>query len=306
MPNPLRTPLQTQIKICGLTRAEDVEVCIAEGADFLGFIIEAPSPRRMSIARAKPLFDAANGLANRVAVTVNADDRLLDEIALTLKPDYIQFHGDESVERLADIAKRHDFKIIKACPIASDADMKTAGEYSGVADIILFDAKPPKDSDVRGGHGIVIDWTIIRRAPTPKFYALAGGLNPDTVGEAIAMTHAPMVDVSSGVESSPGVKDMVKIQSFIRAIQDKLIARTRSGLSLATSQSKHVVNGIARPSFESLKIVQLDGDAGFYLFYYGSEGPEITDTYHDTIPSALEQAHFEFGINETDWEFFRK
>jgi len=210
--------MTTQVKICGLTRAEDVEACIAHGADFLGFIIEAPSPRRLSVEQAKPLFDAAKGLAKRVAVTVNADDTLLDNITLTLKPDYVQFHGDESVDRLADIAKRYDFKIIKASPIASDADMKTAGEYSGVANIILFDAKPPKGSDVRGGHGLAIDWNIVRRAPTPKFYALAGGLTPQTISDAIAATNTPMVDVSSGVEREAGAKDAKKIKAFMKAI----------------------------------------------------------------------------------------
>ncbi len=212
--------MNTKVKICGLTRTEDVQTAIAEGADFLGFIIEAKSPRRLTVEQAKPLFDGAKDLAKRVAVTVNPDDALLDTIALTLKPDYVQLHGDESVDRVAEIARRYDFKIIKACAIASDADMKTAGEYAGVADIILFDAKPPKGSDVRGGHGIAIDWNIIRRAPTPKFYALAGGLNPDTVAEAITATKAPIVDVSSGVETSPGIKDLAKIMAFMQAVRE--------------------------------------------------------------------------------------
>lgn len=211
--------MNTQVKICGLTRAQDVEAAISAGADFLGFIIEAKSPRRLSVEQATPLFDGAAGLAKRVAVTVNADETLLDKIALTLKPDYVQFHGDESVDRLADIAKHYDFKIIKACAIASDDDMKAAGEYAGVADLMLFDAKPPKGSDVRGGHGIAIDWSIIRRAPTPKLYALAGGLTPENVAEAITATKAPMVDVSSGVEAEPGIKDVLKIQAFMKAVQ---------------------------------------------------------------------------------------
>ncbi len=211
--------MNTQVKICGLTRAQDVEAAISAGADFLGFIIEAKSPRRLSVKQATPLFDGAAGLAKRVAVTVNADETLLDKIAFTLKPDYVQFHGDESVDRLADIAKRYDFKIIKACAIASDDDMKAAGEYAGVADLMLFDAKPPKGSDVRGGHGIAIDWSIIRRAPTPKLYALAGGLTPENVAEAITATKAPMVDVSSGVEAEPGIKDVLKIQAFMKAVQ---------------------------------------------------------------------------------------
>jgi phosphoribosylanthranilate isomerase len=146
-----------------------------------------------------------------VAVTVNPDDTLLDDIATKLTPDYVQFHGDETVDRLAGISRRYDFKIIKACAIASDDDMKSAGEYAGVAGLILFDAKPPKGSDVRGGHGIAIDWTIIRRAPTPKLYALAGGLTPETVKRAI--------DVSSGVELEPTMKDAGKVKAFMQAVR---------------------------------------------------------------------------------------
>jgi phosphoribosylanthranilate isomerase len=211
--------MQTQVKICGLTRAKDVQTAITAGADFLGFIIEAKSPRRLTVEQAKPLFDGAKGLAQRVAVTVNPDDTLLDDIATKLTPDYVQFHGDETVDRLAGISRRYDFKIIKACAIASDDDMKSAGEYAGVAGLILFDAKPPKGSDVRGGHGIAIDWTIIRRAPTPKLYALAGGLTPETVKRAIEVTNAPIVDVSSGVELEPGIKDAGKIKAFMQAVR---------------------------------------------------------------------------------------
>lgn len=212
-------PMQSQVKICGLTRAQDVEAVITSGADFLGFIIEAKSPRRLTVEQAKPLFDGAKGLVQRVAVTVNPDDSLLDNIAANLAPDYVQLHGDETVDRLADISRRYDFKIIKACAITSDDDMKSAGEYAGVADLILFDAKPPKGSEVRGGHGIAIDWTIIRRAPTPKRYALAGGLTPETVRGAIEVTNAPIVDVSSGVELDPGIKDAGKIKAFMRAVK---------------------------------------------------------------------------------------
>tara|TARA_R110002020_G_scaffold26758_5_gene86532 strand:- start:1532 stop:2191 length:660 start_codon:yes stop_codon:yes gene_type:complete len=207
-----------KVKICGLTRAEDVQNAISEGADFLGFIVEANSPRRVSVSEAKPLFSPSQGLVKRVAVTVNADDNLLDRIARDLAPDFVQFHGDETVERLAQISKRYEFGLIKAVPIVTDEDMKTAGEFSGIVDFVLYDAKPPKGSQVRGGHGVTIDWDIISRAPTPKTFALAGGLTPDTAREAISKTKAPILDVSSGVESAPGVKDVSKIQAFMKAV----------------------------------------------------------------------------------------
>ena len=117
------------------------------------------------------------------------------------------------------ISKRYDFGLIKAVPIVSDEDMKTAGEYAGIVDFVLFDAKPPKGSQVRGGHGMKIDWDIIARAPTPKVFALAGGLTPDTAREAITRTKAPILDVSSGIESAPGVKDTSKIQAFMKAVK---------------------------------------------------------------------------------------
>lgn len=208
-----------KVKICGLTRAADVRSAINAEADFLGFIIEANSPRRLSVAEAKALFEPSKGLVKRVAVTVNADDALLDQIANELEPDYVQFHGDETVDRLAQISKRYDFGLIKAVPIVTDEDMKTAGEYAGIVDFVLYDAKPPKGSQVRGGHGIKLDWDIIARAPTPKTFALAGGLNPDTAREAISRTKAPILDVSSGVESAPGVKDVSKIQAFMKAVK---------------------------------------------------------------------------------------
>lgn len=208
-----------QVKICGLTREADIASAINYGADFLGFIIEAKSPRRLTIEEAEPLFNASKGRAKRVAVTVNATDSQIEDIAKRLAPDFVQFHGDETVDRLASIRKRYKFGLIKAMPIASDEDMKTASEYAGLVDFILYDAKPPKGSDIRGGHGITVDWALIRQSPTPQFYALAGGLNPSTVNEALNITNAPLVDVSSGVERDPGIKDPSKIQAFIEKVK---------------------------------------------------------------------------------------
>ena len=211
----------TRVKICGLTRPEDVACAVKNSAGFLGFIVECPSKRRLSVAQAAALISYAGSIP-RVAVTVNPSDDLIDRIVAEMKPDYIQLHGDETPARAAEIGQQ--CKIIKAIGIASDEDMKTAETYAGVADFILYDAKPPQKPNgereaVRGGHGVAIDWNIIARAPTPRTFAVAGGLTPDNVAEAISATRAPIVDVSSGVEASPGVKDHSKINAFMDAVK---------------------------------------------------------------------------------------
>jgi len=213
--------MQTRVKICGLTRPEDVESAIKYGASYLGFIVECPSKRRLSVAQAAQLSLPAKGIIPRVAVTVNPDDTLIDQILAQMQPDFVQLHGDETPERAAEIARR--VKIIKAVGIASDDDMKIAESYAGMAEFLLYDAKPPKGESVRGGHGVAIDWNIIANAPTPKIFAVAGGLNPDNVADAIKATRAPIIDVSSGVESSDGIKDAEKIRAFIQATKSALI-----------------------------------------------------------------------------------
>lgn len=199
-------------------RPEDVSIAIENGAAFLGFIVECPSKRRLCVSDAAALAPKTL-TAPRVAVTVNPDDDLLTRLMAEMSPDYVQLHGDETPTRAAEIAKRFDVKIIKAVGIASDADMKTSETYAGAADFILYDAKPPQNEAVRGGHGVAIDWNIIARAPTPKTFAVAGGLTPDTVAQAISATRAPIVDVSSGVEARPGVKDHSKINAFMDAVK---------------------------------------------------------------------------------------
>ncbi len=226
--------MQTRVKICGLTRAQDIETAVAAGVDFIGFIVEAPSSRRLCVAQAARLATPVKSVAARVAVTVNPDDELLARIMREMAPDYIQCHGEETPERVAEIARLYNVKTIKAVPIASSSDMKTAQEYSGVCEFILYDAKPPSllspstllgapnpvPNPVRGGHGIAIDWDIVARAPLPKTFALAGGLSADTVARAVARTGAPIVDVSSGVERAPGIKDPVKINAFMKALEN--------------------------------------------------------------------------------------
>lgn len=208
------TPL---VKICGLTRADDIALAIKLGASFLGFIVEAPSKRRLSATEAATAALPAKGILPRVAVMVNPSDEALSRVMTEMAPDYIQCHGDETPARVAEIGARFTVKTIKACPVATDADMKTAETFVGVCDFILFDAKPPADTNVRGGHGTAIDWDIIKRAPLPKVFALAGGLNADNVAAAVAKTRAPIIDVSSGVEASAGVKDADKITAFMKA-----------------------------------------------------------------------------------------
>lgn len=210
--------MNTKVKICGLTRAQDVEVAIAHGADYLGFIVEAKSARKLSTLEAARLATPATGIIPRVAVTVNADDALLSPIMAEMAPDYIQCHGDETPARVAEIAKRFKVKIIKAIAVSIPSDMVSAEHYAGVADIVLYDAKPPKGETVRGGHGLSFDWNILSGAPLPKLWALAGGLTPANARNALARTNAPILDVSSGVEASAGIKDPLKIQAFMDAV----------------------------------------------------------------------------------------
>ncbi|MEL6687560.1 MAG: phosphoribosylanthranilate isomerase [Pseudomonadota bacterium] len=199
------------VKICGLTRPEDVKAAEAAGASLLGFIVEAKSPRKLTLANASALIKDAS--KPTVAVTVNPDDTLVQGIS-SAGFTHIQLHGSETLARTAEIAQS-GLTVIKACPVSTADDVKLATEYSGAADWLLFDAKPPKGSDQKGGHGLCFDWSILRIAPTPKQFILAGGLAPENVRQAATETRAAIVDVSSGVESSPGVKDHALIQAFM-------------------------------------------------------------------------------------------
>ena len=217
----LASLMHRKVKICGLTRPEDVEAAIRYGADYLGFIVEAKSSRKLSTAQAARLASPSTGIIPRVAVTVNADNALLTDIMTRMAPDYIQCHGDESVDRVAEISRRFKVKTIKAIAVSTPADMISAENYSGAADFILYDAKPPKGKEVRGGHGLSFDWSILTQSPLPKIWALAGGLTPTNAADAVRRTKAPILDVSSGVEASAGVKDALKIQAFMKAAKGK-------------------------------------------------------------------------------------
>jgi phosphoribosylanthranilate isomerase len=211
--------MKTQVKICGLTRAEDVAGAEAAGADFLGFIVEVKSKRRLSVAQAAALIKTVK--TNTVAVTGDPSDQLVADIKAA-GFSHIQLHGWESLARVAEIA-RTGLSVIKAVPVDSRDEVALATDFSGAADLILFDAKPapdaPKDAP-RGGHGLTFDWSILKGAAMPKRWALAGGLTPNTVAKAIRRTKAPIVDVASGVEISPGIKDAALIQAFIANAKD--------------------------------------------------------------------------------------
>ncbi len=209
--------MDTKVKICGLTRPEDVQAAIAYGADYLGFIVQAKSARKLLVSQAAKLSLPAKGTAKTVAVTVNADDYIITAIAALMQPDYIQLHGDESPQRAAEITKRFGIKTIKAFGISTPTDMMKSEAYTGAVDFMLYDAKAPKGEAVRGGHGLSFDWTILQNAPLPKIWALAGGLTPENAAEAVVRTNAPILDVSSGVEAAAGIKDARKIQAFMKA-----------------------------------------------------------------------------------------
>jgi phosphoribosylanthranilate isomerase len=205
------------VKICGLRSVADVNATAASGAAYCGFVFFAKSPRNLSLAEARELaLEAPMGLA-KVALTVNADDAFLDALTGQVPLDMLQLHGSEPPARVAEIKTRYGLPVMKAVGVAEATDLAELESYLKVADQILVDAKPPKEAELPGGNGLSFDWRLIagRRWPIP--WMLAGGLTPENVAEAIAMTGARQVDVSSGVESAPGVKDAALIEAFVRA-----------------------------------------------------------------------------------------
>lgn len=208
---------QVRVKICGLTRTQDVSGAVAAGASYVGLVFFEKSPRHLSIDAAASLaFEVPVGVA-KVALTVNADDAMLDAMLAKVPVDILQLHGSESPERVADIRARTGLPVMKAVGVASAADLPALDAYSSVADMLLVDAKPPKGASLPGGNGLAFDWQLIagRRWAVP--WMLAGGLTPDNVAEAVRLTGARQVDVSSGVESAPGTKDAEKMAAFVAA-----------------------------------------------------------------------------------------
>ncbi|SHF56500.1 phosphoribosylanthranilate isomerase [Litoreibacter ascidiaceicola] len=212
--------MTTRVKICGLGRPADVVACVAAGAAYVGFVFFEKSPRHLSLEAAHALaMEVPLGLA-KVALTVNADDAALDALMDHVPLDMLQLHGSESPERVAEVRDRFGLPVMKAVGIADEGDLAVLEDYMRVADQILVDAKPPKGADLPGGNGLAFDWGLLagRRWSVP--WMLAGGLAPDNVAEAIRLTGAKQVDVSSGVESARGIKDGALIKQFVAAALD--------------------------------------------------------------------------------------
>jgi len=210
--------MAVEVKICGLKTRPALDAAVDAGADYVGLVFYPKSPRNIDLATAASLARAAAGRARSVALVVDADDAALREIVATVAPDLIQLHGKETPERVAAIKALTRTAVMKVIGVATAADVDGAAAYSGVADRILFDAKPPADrpNALPGGNGIAFDWRILGNW-RERWYMLSGGLTPANVAEAVALTHAPAVDVSSGVERAPGEKDPALIRDFIRA-----------------------------------------------------------------------------------------
>ena len=208
-----------KIKICGMTDEEMVDVAIEAGADFLGVVFFEKSPRHVSIDRAAEVLEFVPEEVLRVGLFVDPDDRFLDQAMNNLRLDLFQLHGKETPERVEAIRLEYGMPVIKARGVSSAADLDAAAAYAEVADWLLFDAKPPVDADRPGGNAAAFDWSLLKGRKFACPWILAGGLTPENVAEAIKLSGAKAVDVSSGVESAPGVKDAAKIEAFIKAVR---------------------------------------------------------------------------------------
>lgn len=207
------------VKICGLSTPETITTGLASGANWIGFVFFPKSPRHVSYGKAQELVGPVRGKASIVALTVNATDEELKAIDEAINPDIWQLHGSESPDRVAEIRQKFARPVMKALAIRDKEDLDPIPAYEAVCDILLFDAKPPRDmkTELPGGNGISFDWTLIKNLKLKKPFILSGGLTPDNVAEAIKLTRPQGVDVSSGIESEPGVKDPKKITDFISA-----------------------------------------------------------------------------------------
>jgi phosphoribosylanthranilate isomerase len=219
------------VKICGLRTPQALDAALESGADLVGFVFFPPSPRHLGLEAARRLGEQAAGRAGKVALTVDATDETLLDIVNALKPDMLQLHGKETTERVVAVRTRFGLPVMKALPIAERADLSPVRIYEKVADRLIFDARPPKDATRPGGLGRPFDWTLLNDVKCAVPFMLSGGLDAGNVAEAIRITGAPGVDVSSGVERKPGEKDMDKIRAFIR------VARSGDVLDLGASNA---------------------------------------------------------------------
>ena len=212
---------EIRVKICGLRSPQDIAAVAGAGAAYAGFVFFPKSPRHVSLDQARAMaFAAPVGLA-KVALVVDAPDAALDEIVEAVPLDMLQLHGHESPDRVAAIRARYGLPVMKAVGVADEGDLAAVLEYSLAADQILVDAKAPKGAALPGGNGLPFDWRLVAQRRWLRPWMLAGGLTPENVAEAIRLTNARQVDVSSGVEASAGVKDPARITAFVQAAMQK-------------------------------------------------------------------------------------
>jgi phosphoribosylanthranilate isomerase len=211
--------MTTEAKICGINTLQALTAALDGGADYVGFVFFAPSPRHLEIAAARSLAEQARGKAKVVALTVDAGDAALEEIAKEIAPDFLQLHGSETPERVAEVREKFGRRVIKAIPVRTSEDAAAAKTYAKAADLILFDAKAPVGATRPGGHGQAFDWAVLDAISREMPFMLSGGLTPENVEAAIYATHPHSVDVSSGVETAPGVKDAELIRRFLQAVK---------------------------------------------------------------------------------------
>jgi len=205
------------VKICGLSTSEALDVALDAGADMVGFVFFPPSPRNISFKVAAALESRVRGQAKKVALSVDADDTLLAYVVDALGPDILQLHGSESPLRVAAIKARFNLPVMKAIAVESRSDLAAINRYAAVADRLLFDARAPREATRPGGLGKAFDWQVLEKIDPGVPFMLSGGLDAGNVGDALRITRAPGVDVSSGVERAPGDKDADKIRAFVRA-----------------------------------------------------------------------------------------
>ena len=205
------------VKICGLSTRETLDVALDAGADMVGFVFFPPSPRHLSLETARDLGNDAKRRASKVALTVDADDAMLANIVEALQPDMLQLHGKETAARLRDIKQKFGLPVMKAIAVGTSADLAPLAGYAAMADSILFDARAPKEATRPGGLGTAFDWHVLENLDLKLPFMVSGGLNAGNVAAAVRVTRAGGVDVSSGVERTPGIKDPEMIRAFIRA-----------------------------------------------------------------------------------------
>ncbi|MGI9482702.1 MAG: phosphoribosylanthranilate isomerase [Hyphomicrobiales bacterium] len=210
-----------KVKICGLSTEETLSAALEAGADYVGLVFYQPSPRHLTIEQARPLAEQARGKAKIVALTVDPDNELIDAIATVIKPDYIQCHGSESPERVSEISTRTGIAVIKAIKVRDEKDVESAAPYEGIASMLLFDAKVPEGfaNPLPGGNGVRFDWSLLDARKGASGFMLSGGIDMENVAQAIDIAKPAIIDVSSGVESAPGVKDAGLVREFVERIK---------------------------------------------------------------------------------------